>query len=337
MPSTSVLPITPALDRLRETVLELVGVVPAIGLGIVVVVITVIVARWVSTWRRPYRRVTNPFLKDLIRQAVGLAALVLGILIALEIMGATAFVGAVLGTAGVAGLAIGLAFRDLVENYIAGILLSVRQPFAPDDHVLIDDQEGRVLRLTMRATILMTLDGNHLRLSNSKVFKGTILNYSRNPTRRFEVNVGVGVNEDLLEAQGLGIAVLSSIGGVLADPAPSAIIKDLGDSNVLVSFRAWVDQRSHGFERVKGEAIRLVKCALEGAQIDMPEPIYRVKLEGSPSTASASEATPRRRRELDARPIADEGLVATDELRTAIENDRQLAGEDLLDPGASRE
>ena len=82
------------------------------------------------------------------------------------------------------GLAVGFALRDLVENYIASLMLSLRQPFAPNDQVLIEGFEGRVVRLTSRATILMTLDGNHVRIPNAVVFKGTIVNLSHNPERR---------------------------------------------------------------------------------------------------------------------------------------------------------
>ena len=67
-----------------------------------------------------------------------------------------------------------------------------RQPFRANDHVVIDSFEGRVIRLTSRATVLMTPDGNHLRLPNAMVFRSVILNYTRNPSRRFEFDVGIG-------------------------------------------------------------------------------------------------------------------------------------------------
>ncbi len=92
-------------------------------------------------------------------------------LVALEILDATAIVGALLGTAGVLGVALGFAFKDILENYLAGILMSLRQPFSPRDHVVIDGNEGLVIALNSRATILMTLDGNHLRLPNALVFR----------------------------------------------------------------------------------------------------------------------------------------------------------------------
>ena len=96
-------------------------------------------------------RARNPFLRELARTTVRWAMLLVGVLIALEIMNATALVGAVLGTAGVLGVALGFAFKDILENYLAGILMSLRQPFAPNDHVVIDGNEGSRGRARPRA------------------------------------------------------------------------------------------------------------------------------------------------------------------------------------------
>ena len=101
-----------------------------------------------------------------------------GVLLALDILDLTALVGAVLGTVGVVGLAIGFAFKDIVENYLAGLLLSIRRPFALNDLVLIESHEGRVVRLTPSELILMTLEGNHVRIPNATVFKSFIYNFS---------------------------------------------------------------------------------------------------------------------------------------------------------------
>lgn len=86
---------------------------------------------------------------------------------ALDLLEATALVGAVAGTAGLAGLALGFAFKDIVENYLAGLLLAFQRPFDKNDHVTVEDHAGKVVRLTPRETILMTMDGNHVRVPNA--------------------------------------------------------------------------------------------------------------------------------------------------------------------------
>lgn len=280
-----------ALGRLADRAWGLIDWLPLLGLALVAVLLSFLVARWVVAWDLPFRLLTpNVFLQDLARQAVRLAVVITGGLLALEIMDATALLGAVLGAAGLVGLAVGFAFRDLVENYIASILLSVRQPFAPNDLVVIQGIEGRVARLTSRATILMTLDGNHVRIPNSVVFKATIVNLTKEPERRFSFGVGVGVDEDLVAAQDLGTSILGAMEGVIDEPPPFCHVDELGDSSVTLRFFGWVDQREADFGKMRSEAIRLVKQAFDQAEIEMPEPIQRFRVENLPER-SASRAS----------------------------------------------
>jgi small-conductance mechanosensitive channel len=223
-----------------------------------------------------------------------------------------------------------------MENYLAGILMSLRQPFSPKDHVVIDGNEGIVVALTSRATILMTLDGNHLRLPNALVFSSVMLNYTRNPSRRFGFDVGIGVNEDLVRAQQIGIDVLNTLEGVLDTPPPRAYITALGDSNVQIRYQAWVDQRSHDFASVKSEGIRQVKLALEAAGMDMPEPIYRVQL-SERGAASSPGVTPPATSTQTRAPAAVDTRVQADLEEQIAADQRSRGSEDLLDPGAPKE
>ena len=202
------------VQRLLSEAYGLIAALPLLALALVAVWVCWMLGGWFS--RRTFLdRVSqrNPFMGDLARTTVRWGVTLLGVLVALEILNATALVGAMLGTAGVLGVAIGFAFKDTLENYLAGILMSLRQPFSPHDHVVIDGNEGVVVSMTSRATILMTLDGNHLRLPNALVFRSVTLNYTRNPSRRFEFDVGIGVGEDLVTAQHIGTTELSRLPG----------------------------------------------------------------------------------------------------------------------------
>lgn len=281
----------------------------------------------------------NPFLQDLVRTTVRWLVMLAGLVIALEILGATKLVGAVLGTAGVLGVALGFAFKDILENYLAGVLMSLRQPFAPRDHVVIDGNEGIVTALTSRATILMTCQGNHLRLPNALVFRSVILNYTRNPLRRLEFDVGIGTGEDLLQAQRIGLDALRSVPGVAHTPPVRALVMDLADSSVQVRFLAWMDQGTHEFLLVRSEAIRIVKEALDAAGVDLPDPIYQIRMpahgqdEAAPRPPSPGERV--------ARPPGAGATIdtrRTTDLVGQIDADRREAGSaDLLRPGAPRE
>ena len=242
-----------------------------------------LIARLGGLWGRV---ASNPFLSELIRSAIRFAFVVGGVVIALDMLGAGALMGAVLGGAGVIGIALGFAMRDTIENYVASLMLSIRQPFRANDWVVIDQYEGRVIRLTSRATILMTLDGNHLRIPNAQVFKAVILNYTRNPQRRFDFALGVDADDDPRAAMKLGIDTLSSLPFVLDEPEPQARIEDVGDSNIAIRFLGWIDQGEADWYKSRSLAIAAVKDALEQGGFALPEPIYRLRID------SRSDALP---------------------------------------------
>ena len=324
------------VQRLLSEAYGLIAALPLLALALVAVWVCWMLGGWISR-RTLLDRVSqrNPFMRDLTRTTVRWGVTLLGVLVALEILNATALVGALLGTAGVLGVAIGFAFKDTLENYLAGILMSLRQPFSPRDHVVIDGNEGVVVSMTSRATILMTLDGNHLRLPNALVFRSVTLNYTRNPSRRFEFDVGIGVGEDLVTAQHIGTPELSGQPGVMQVP-PRAYIAALGDSNVQVRFLGWVDQRSHDFLMVRSEAIRTVKLALEAADMDMPEPIYRVQLSDRAELAAAPPAPPRPPRAPSTKGPVYTGVI--DDLTPQIDAEpKSRTAPDLLDRSAPKE
>ncbi|WP_339757554.1 mechanosensitive ion channel domain-containing protein [uncultured Hoeflea sp.] len=235
---------------------------------------------FVTTRKQPWDWLTpNAFIADLLRQTVWLAFLMFGALMALDILGATAVLGTILGAVGIIGLAIGFAVKDTVENYIASILLSVRQPFQPRDFIALEGMEGFVIRLTSRATILMDVDGNHIRIPNATVFKANIVNYSRNPERRFLFELGVDADSVLHEALAVCHETLDGLGFVLRHPEPGAWIEKVGDSNVLIGVSGWINQTETDFIKARSEAIRTVKTALEHAGFALPEPIYRLRFD----------------------------------------------------------
>ncbi|ATD67460.1 hypothetical protein CNR27_08430 [Luteimonas chenhongjianii] len=220
----------------------------------------------------------NPYLDGLIRRAVRAVILIAGILVALDLLNATALVGAMLGSAGVLGLALGFAFKDIAENYIAGILLSLRRPFQPGDMVRIDTYEGKVALLSARAMTLITLEGNELRLPNALVFKAVILNYSSNPKRRFDFTFNLDASQSIRQAHQLAMAEISSIDGVLAEPAPSSTVVEFGANGIVLRFFAWVDQQQSDVGKTRGEAIRRVKGAFWRKGIQGPRTTTHVVL-----------------------------------------------------------
>ncbi|GLQ20571.1 mechanosensitive ion channel domain-containing protein [Algimonas porphyrae] len=281
--------VTPLVDRSAELTTQFVRALPLIAAALFALVAIFLLGRFLASRTGVIRRMAgNPFLAELIATAIRIAFVMIGIIVALNILGATALVGTVLGGAGIIGIALGFGVRDTVENYIASLLLSIRQPFRAQDHVVIDGQEGIVVRLNTRATILMTLDGNHLRIPNAKVFKADILNYTTNPERRFKFRIGVDSADDPVAAIAVGAEIMADLDFILDDPGPMGTIVEIGDSSILIDFFAWIDQRETGFGTARSQAIRDVKAVLEERGFSLPEPLYRVRVDGPAALGSSS-------------------------------------------------
>jgi small conductance mechanosensitive channel len=328
--------LTPAIAQFRDAIRSWLRALPLIGvalaIGIAIALLGYLVAARESWWRWI---APNAFIAELVATSVRFVFVVLGLIATLEVLGATALLGAVLGGAGVIGIALGFAVRDTVDNYVSSLMLSLRQPFRANDHVVIDTNEGRVVRLTSRATILMTLDGNHLRVPNSTVFKAVILNYTRNPERRFEFDLGIDADDDPVAGMQVGLAAVEALDFVLDTPSANAIIWEVGDSNIVLRFFGWVNQERTDFLKGRSLAIQAAKSALEGAGFALPEPIYRLRFdESAPGPLSAitqTAAKPQRRGKSKPEPKAHDIKPDAHVEHLVNEERAENATEDLLD------
>jgi len=265
--------LAPTLQKIRQFWNRGVEYLPLIGIALLIFLFFWFISFVLTRWQALYLRLGGGGLVgNLIRQILRTILLLVGLLLALEILDLTTLVGALVGTAGLFGLAVGFAFRDIVENYLAGALLSIRSPFRLNDFVSIAGEEGVVIRLTTREVLLMSLSGNHIRIPNSSVFKSVIMNFTRNPLRGLDFSLGVGMGEDLLKVQEVGLRTLKAMKGVIDDPPPSMRVQEIGDYSMSVLFMGWVDQREADYLKVKSESIRLVKKSLDQAGIELPEP-----------------------------------------------------------------
>lgn len=272
--------LNPAIERFMGRFWQIIAVLPLalIALGVFFVVISI--GMFLARRRQPWDRLSpNAFIADIYRQIVRLVFIIGGLVIALDIMNATALLSGILGAAGIVGLAIGFAVRDTVENFIASIMLSIRQPFRPNDTVEIEGDTGKVIRLTSRATILLSFDGNHIRIPNSTVFKSRIVNFSRNVERRFMFEVGVDASEDdLAYVRDLAEDTVAALPFTLTKPAPDVWVDRIGDGSMVMTVTGWIDQTDTSLVRAKGEAIRQVMGAVTAAGYDMPNTTYRLEV-----------------------------------------------------------
>ncbi len=271
--------LNPALERFRGRIDQLIIFLPLALIAGAAFALVVLIGFAIARMRQPWERLApNTFIAEIYRQLLRIAFVVFGIVIALDILNATSLLSTILGAAGIIGLALGFAVKDTVENFIASVMLSFRQPFRPNDTVEINGDIGKVIRLTSRATILLSFDGNHIRIPNATVFKSRIINYTQNAERRFMFSVMVEREADLQETRAMVAKTVQDLPFVLAEPAAQTWIEALHPAGVELVITGWVDQNETSIVLGKGEALRQVKLAIQAAGIVIPDATQAIHL-----------------------------------------------------------
>lgn len=246
---------------------------PLVGVGLVVLALSFFLASLAQRAVGPIigRGTESDLLRGVLRKVVYIIVLLIGVYIALRISGLTRVAITVVSGTGVLGLILGFAFRDIAENFLASLLLSIQRPFHLGDVIEVDGSTGVVRKVTSRGTLLIDFDGNHIQIANSTVYKSTIRNFTANPKRRLTFTVGVGYDDDVAQAQEVLRAMLAAHPAVLGDPEPLVLIEQLGASTVNLRAYFWIDGTEHSMLKVTSSAIRRAKAALTSEGISMPD------------------------------------------------------------------
>lgn len=333
--------LNPAVERFMDRIQQFMAMLPLVLIAVSLFAIIVVLGFMLARRKQPWDRLApNAFIADIYRQILRLMFVIGGLVAALDILNATALLSGILGAAGIVGLAIGFAVRDTVENFIASIMLSIRQPFRPNDTVEIEGDTGKVIRLTSRATILLSFDGNHIRIPNATVFKSRIVNFSRNEERRFTFEASVRADADLAHAQALAQATLGGLPFVLHTPQASAWIEAVGDSWVTIGLAAWINQNDTSIVQARSEAIRLVQATYDTAGMSAQPPAYRLLHEGAIMGGPAPQGAPPAEQEgpaLPPSPVRDVEALEDKQLTEIVELERAEEHADLLRENAEQE
>ncbi len=251
---------------------------PLLALAVVIGIATWLIAKLVAGLARHFfaERVASPLLLSVVVRALSIPVFLLGIYLMLQVAGLTRLAITVLGGTGLAGIIIGFAFRDIAENFLASLLLSMRNPFHSGDLIEVAGHTGIVQNLNTRSTVLLTLDGNHVQIPNGTVFKSTIKNYSSIPSRRAEFTVGIGYNSSTSKAQALILDILARHPAVLDEPEPQVLVDNLGDATVNLRAFYWFDSAVYSPGKINSAVLRQSKSALLKAGIELPDPAREV-------------------------------------------------------------
>lgn len=265
--------LSPAWAELRSLWADAIQFTPFLAFGVLIVLVTWLLARLVVRLARIglRNRITTPLLRDVTAKALAVPILLLGLYVVLHVSGLTRLALTVLGGTGVAGLVIGIAFRDIIENYFASILISSNNPFQSGDLIEVDGNLGFVQRVTTRGTLLMTHEGNHVQIPNAVVYKHTIRNYTANPNMRDDFVIGIGYDDAIAEAQQVALQVLRDHPAVLKDPEPMVLADHLAAATVNLRVYFWLNVSEHSPFKVRSSVIRLVKRTFQEYGFSLPD------------------------------------------------------------------
>ncbi|MGI8726593.1 MAG: mechanosensitive ion channel family protein [Solirubrobacterales bacterium] len=181
-------------------------------------------------------------------------------------------VGPLIGGLGIAGLAFAFALQEILGNFVAGILLQVQRPITVGDQIVTNELEGEVKDVNLRAVELRTFDGETVFLPSSIVLQNPIVNWTKTPTRRTVLPVGVAYDTDLAEAQRVIVEAVSEIEEIEDHPEVQAFVEEFGDSSINFAVRFWHGATIVEAWRARDKAAQAIKVAFDDAGITIPFP-----------------------------------------------------------------
>jgi small-conductance mechanosensitive channel len=271
--------VSTAWGKIQAMIDSLIVLLPNIVLALIVFALFYFAARTIKmTVRRLTRRHRQARNLGLVlgRLSQGIVILV-GLFVALSIVIPSFKAGDLIQLLGISGVAIGFAFRDILQNFLAGILILLTEPFQLDDQIVFKDFEGTVENIQTRATTIRTYDGRRIVIPNSELFTNSVTVNTAFENRRLQYDIGIGYGDDIDRAKQLILEAIASVDGVLEDPAPDALVVDLAESTVNIRARWWVKppRRADILDK-QGKVLTAIKNKLTANGIDMPFPTQQI-------------------------------------------------------------
>jgi small conductance mechanosensitive channel len=231
-----------------------------------------------SLVQRAFARSTNHHSAGLVlgRLAVGATTMV-GFLVASVILFPTFHFKDLIGLLGIGSVAVGFAFRDVAQNYLAGVLLLLTEPFRIGDQIVVGSFEGTVEDIETRATTVKTYDGRRVVIPNANLFTESVTVNTAFDKRRTQYEVGIGYGDDIDTVRAHILKAVRGCEGVIADPAPDVLVVDLADFCVKLRVRWWTDPPlRNNILQVQDRCLTAIKNTLTAEGVDMPFPTSQV-------------------------------------------------------------
>lgn len=271
-------PIKTVTQQLTSMVKSTLQLLPNIFIAVVVFIIFWFIARF-------SRRLIKNFTKRKKSRNLGLVLarlsqgfiILVGAFIALAIIVPSFKPGDLVQLLGVSGVAVGFAFRDILQNFLAGILILITEPFVIGDQIVFNDFEGTVEDIQTRATTIRTYDGTKIVIPNAELFTNSVKVNTAYEKRRLEYDLGIGYGDDIAEAKKIILEVLQNDPEAISDPPPEALVVDLADSTVNIRARWWINPPRRAEAIDSQDKVLTELCnKLVAAGIDLPFPTQQI-------------------------------------------------------------
>ncbi|MCB1307183.1 MAG: mechanosensitive ion channel [Leptospiraceae bacterium] len=267
--------------------------VPQILMAIAIAVVAFLVARMLRRFvrRQMARTAASPAIIALLSNLLYSAILLGGLFFILGLFGLDKTVTSLLAGAGIVGLALGFALKDLAAGYISGVLLAIIRPFEINDVIEVSGHMGVVTGIGMWKTVIENFDGQSIMIPNNQVFSGALVNYSRNGKRRIEVRVGVAYDTDLRRAERVAREALEQIESRLTDEPVEVFFTNFGASSIDCVTRVWIPYPEGGlYFAVQHEVVVRIKAAFDAADITIPFPIRTIVMDDNSRDSAGSQS-----------------------------------------------
>ena len=275
---------------------EFMALLPNLVFGLIVFFAFLFAARGVRTLvqRLTENRNQSQSLNILLSRLAYVATLILGILVTVTIIIPSFTPASLVSALGIGGVAIGFAFKDIFQNFLAGVLLLLTEPFRINDQIMYKDFEGTVESIQTRATTIRTYDGRRVVIPNAELFINAVTVNTAYDKRRLQYDIGIGYSDDIATARQLILEALRGVDGVLTDPAPEALVVDLAGSSVNIRARWWINPpRRADFMAAQDKGLEAIKNSLTAHGIDLPFPTQQILLHDQTEVTDGDRKTQR--------------------------------------------
>ncbi len=242
------------------------------GTAAIVLVVAIILGRVLRVViRRIVERArADDFLGDLIGRFANYVVLTFGLIYAFESLGIA--VGPLLGALGIVGIALAFAFQDILQNFVAGVIIQIQRPFRAGDEIITADHEGTVTAVGARTVTIRTPDGETVWLPSAQVISNPITNHSQHGQRRTTLDVGVAYGTDLEHAAEVARAAAASVDGVHESPGPEVQVTTFGASSIDFAVRFWHGPSIATHWRTRDRVAKAIALAFRREDVSIPFP-----------------------------------------------------------------